>query len=721
MADVQNATGAPELSGAQASLDSSRNRYQAYLAKRRAAIAAQKAGKDGKAGAPTNEQPSTDQGAGAGALAVPRWAQGKPKEGTKPQMARGSIALARAFWNMLGGYRHLLTLALVTMGVSVMLGLATPWVTKLAIDHAVERRPWPAWVLSLMPDGLSPSGQLWLLGGVIAALGLMAAVLPIPGRYQLTRLVQLVQARLRRRLFAHVARLPLDKVYALKSGGVTSLLREDPSNVAELIFIGVYNPFRAVLTFVGGLAAMATIDYRLLLGGVAALPAVWLTHRTWIGRIRPIFSALKLTRQQADGHATEVFSGMRVVRTYGGLQREARRQAVATHLQNRQQILVWWWSRMVEAFWVVLVPMASAGVLVYGGLRVMDGSLTIGAVMAFGAYLLMLLGPMELLVGTASQLQNGLASLDRCLDALEEPREFAGVAGAGAGAGAGVMGVAAAAADRAMGELGRGAARIELDAVSFSYPGSSERVLQDINLVIPAGQMVALVGPSGSGKTTLCNLIARFYDPSAGRVLLSVPAEAARGAARGGRGGARDLRELPAEAYRRLLGIVEQDVFLFDGTIAENIAYGQRGASAAEVARAADAANATEFIERFERGMETLVGERGVRLSGGQKQRLAIARAVLADPSVLILDEATSNLDSESERLIQRSLGVLMKGRTSVVIAHRLSTIRHADLIVVLERGRIVERGTHDELVARDGGRYQRMLHLQVDPVTLEQ
>jgi ATP-binding cassette subfamily B protein/subfamily B ATP-binding cassette protein MsbA len=238
--------------------------------------------------------------------------------------------------------------------------------------------------------------------------------------------------------------------------------------------------------------------------------------------------------------------------------------------------------------------------------------------------------------------------------------------------------------------------RITLEDVGFAYPGTSRRVLQGIDLDVMPGETIALVGRSGSGKTTLCNLIARFYDPTAGTIRLD---------------GA-DLREIEVESYRRLLGIVEQDVFLFDGTIAENIAYGDRWATRERIVHAAQAANAAEFIDRLPAGYDTFIGERGVRLSGGQRQRLAIARAVLADPRIFILDEATSNLDTESERLIQQSLSTLLKGRTSFVIAHRLSTIRHADRILVLEDGAVAESGTHDELMS-SSGHYRDMVELQ--------
>jgi ATP-binding cassette subfamily B protein/subfamily B ATP-binding cassette protein MsbA len=277
-----------------------------------------------------------------------------------------------------------------------------------------------------------------------------------------------------------------------------------------------------------------------------------------------------------------------------------------------------------------------------------------------------------------TQFQNNLSGFERVLDLLAEPREMAANPGNRRVRKASVAG------------------RITLDGVGFHYPGTDRMVLQDMTLDVEPGETIALVGRSGAGKTSLCNLIARFYDPTSGAIRLDGV----------------DLREIEVESYRQLLGIVEQDVFLFDGSIADNIAYGDRNATRDRVERAAEVANAAEFIERLPDRYDTLIGERGVKLSGGQRQRLAIARAVLADPRLFILDEATSNLDSESERLIQQTLDEVLRGRTSFVIAHRLSTIRHADRILVLDAGRIVEVGTHESLLAARGT-YHDMVELQ--------
>jgi ATP-binding cassette subfamily B protein/subfamily B ATP-binding cassette protein MsbA len=334
--------------------------------------------------------------------------------------------------------------------------------------------------------------------------------------------------------------------------------------------------------------------------------------------------------------------------------------------------------RSVEAVWDLVMPAASSALLLYGGLQVLHGRLSLGDLMMFLVYLAMLLEPLAVIATSVTQLQNNLAGFDRVLDVLAEPTEMADHPGS--------VTVTKRAAT----------GRISLDGVTFRYPGTETQVLRGIDLDVRPGETIALVGRSGAGKTTLCNLIARFYDPTEGVVRLD----------------GNDLRDVRVESYRRLLGIVEQDVFLFDGTVAENIAYASTRATRAAVERAAHVAHADEFIEALPDGYDTRIGERGVKLSGGQRQRLAIARAVLADPRIFILDEATSNLDSHSERLIQDGLSTLMRGRTSFVIAHRLSTIQGADRILVMEAGRVVESGRHDELMARDG-HYRDMVELQ--------
>jgi ATP-binding cassette, subfamily B, bacterial len=441
----------------------------------------------------------------------------------------------------------------------------------------------------------------------------------------------------------------------------------------------LYNPWRAVIQLLASLAVLAWVDWRLLLGSLVVVPTVFLTHRTWIGRIRPQYREIRRQRQEIDSHATEAFGGMRVVRAFGRSRSETARFTRGGNLMARHELLAWWWARGVEMVWAILIPGASAALLMYGGSQVLAGSLSVGDLMMFLVYLVMLLEPLAVLAESATGLQNNLAGLDRVFDLLDEPREMPSSPGAIKVDREDVVG------------------RVSLRQVSFHYPNNNQMVLRGVSLEALPGQMIALVGPSGAGKTTLCNLVARFYDPTSGSIELD----------------GIDLRKIDVESYRRLLGIVEQDIFLFDGTIAENIGYAVKHATREQIEDAARIANAHDFIVALTDGYETLIGERGVRLSGGQRQRLAIARAVLADPRIFILDEATSNLDTESERLIQQSLSALLRGRTSFVIAHRLSTIMHADLIVLLVDGQIVERGTHDELMDTSG-RYRAMVEMQM-------
>jgi ATP-binding cassette subfamily B protein/subfamily B ATP-binding cassette protein MsbA len=533
---------------------------------------------------------------------------------------------------------------------------------------------------------------IWKLGGAMLFITAGSISFGMWGRWQCTRITKRVQVALRKRVFDHASRLPLHRIHHLKSGGVSSILREDAGGVGDLIFSLIYNPWRAIIQFLGTLIVLVWIDWRLVIGAIVLLPLIWVSHRTWIQRIRPMYRDIRSRREGIDAMSAEAFAGMRVVRAFNRRQAEAARFTTEGHLLVRQELYTWWWARSIEIVWQVLIPIASIAVLLYGGTAVIDGTLTIGDLMAFSAYLLALLGPLEALVASATNVQNNLAALDRVLDLLDEDQEFASTT-----------------PTKSI-EPGLVRGQLEITDLAYAYPirtkskepvsgkvDRGEQVLHNISLSIAPGETIALVGASGAGKTTFCNLFARFDDPTFGRISID----------------GIDLRDIPIEQYRSLLGIVEQDVFLFDGSVGENIGYARRRASQADIIAAAQAANAHTFITELEHGYDTIIGERGIRLSGGQKQRIAIARAILADPKILILDEATSSLDTESERLIQQALGTLMKSRTSFVIAHRLSTIRHASRIVVIEDGTIQEVGTHEQLLEADG-RYAQLLKMQL-------
>ena len=592
---------------------------------------------------------------------------------------RSSMALASSFWGLLRGHRVSLLFSLSTLTAATVLALIPPVAIKFVVDYVLVGKSLPAAVPAWVPRAAWP--LLFAITVGVLTISMVKSGLHIWGRWHATRVTKLIQMSVRRKVFDHVMRLPLHRVQELKSGGAASIVRQDAAGVGDLVFGMLYNPWRAVIQLSGSLCILAWVDWRLLLGAVVLVPCVYFTHRTWISRIRPQYRRVRAQREEVDSLATESFGGMRVVRAFSRQRSETGRIMRGNHLMGRQELYAWWWTRIIEIIWETIIPLATGALLLYGGWRVLEGQLTLGDLMMFLGYLLMLLGPLAVLAQSAAQFQNGLSGLDRILDLLEEPREMESDEPT----------ISLEARDFA--------GRITFDDVSFSYPGSDGFALEGFAIDVEPGETIALVGPSGAGKTTLCNLIARFYDPTSGSILLD----------------SRDVREIDLGSYRSLIGIVEQDVFLFDGTLAANIGYGNRRATEEEIRRAAEIANADEFINRLPRGYETIIGERGVKLSGGQRQRIAIARAVLADPRILILDEATSNLDSESERLIHASLTRLMENRTSFVIAHRLSTIAHADRIVVLESGRITEIGSHEALMA-SGGRYNEMVTLQTSP-----
>jgi ATP-binding cassette subfamily B protein/subfamily B ATP-binding cassette protein MsbA len=615
-------------------------------------------------------------------------------ERTVAERSRTFTELVKHFFSMIGKRRRDIFSALGFLTIGAIVGLIPPAATKVVFDNILGDQLLPAFILDRFPSLENKMILLSVIAIGTVFLAFISLVFSIRGRWIATRTTKRIQVDLRRKAFMHASSLPLHRVHQLRSGGAASLVREDAGAIGELVFGLCYNPWRAIIQLVGILIILLFVDWRLLLFSIVLFPIVFFTHRTWISRIRPLWRSIRGTRQFCDAMVTESFGGARVVRSFSRQRSESSNWIRSNHLLVRKELLAWWLSRGIDIAWSVLIPIATAALLWFGGWQVLHDrelietgeitasqAITAGDLVMFLTYLAMLMGPLATLAESATQLQNSLAALDRVLDLFKEPTEqeehFGG--------------------NIVSKKMTRGV--INFKNVCFKYPGTDTDVLHNISFDANEGKTIALVGPSGSGKTTLCNLVAAFYNCTSGTIKLD----------------GTPLQEINLDSYRALLGIVEQDIFLFEGTIASNIAYGKRGATLDEIKLAARQAAADDFISDFRDGYETEIGERGVKLSGGQRQRIAIARALLADPKILILDEATSNLDTESERLIQHSLSTLLKNRTSFVIAHRLSTIRDADQILVLDKGHIVESGTHDELMARSE-HYHDMVVLQTHP-----
>ena len=557
-------------------------------------------------------------------------------------------------------WRMIATICTIALA-SAVLSLAMPWATKHIIDSIIpDRNNWH----QLNPLGI---GLLIIL--------VFQQLVELSRNWLTAKLNARIILRLRQRLYGHLLGLPLHQLSDIKTGGITARLSGDIDAITGMVQMGVISPIASGIRILLTLAMLLLISWRLSLTISLMIPVILVLNISYTKRIRPIYRSMRRDRADIDARVVETFGGIRVVRAFRRERTEALRYAVAHHTVIRKSLRAQMMEYAVWSGWGFLIPLMSLLIVWLGGILVMRGQTTVGGIVGFEMYMLLLLSPVSNIVRSVSEVQHGMAALDRVFELLSRPIDKP---------------------DRPNSSVvPRRVEELEFDDVTFGY--HPERpVLRSFSLRVPRGAVVALVGASGAGKTTVTNMVARFYDPDRGAIRLNGV----------------DLRDLKLRSYRGLLGLVSQDVFLFDGTIAENIRYGRPDASPGAVEQAARRANAHEFIIRTPEGYDTLVGERGLRLSGGQAQRVSIARALLADPQILILDEATSNLDSESEQLIQSALRELLAGRTTFVIAHRLSTVVNADLIVVLDEGRIVESGRHDELLLRDGP-YRAMVERQ--------
>jgi ATP-binding cassette subfamily B protein len=571
-----------------------------------------------------------------------------------------------AYAGLLRPHGGILALVVALAVVGILTDLAWPLLSRHMIDEIV------------LAPGLAREErmrQLALAGGCLAALFALNGLAGLARSLRLATLEARLTLALRRRLYQRILHLPLAALAELKTGGIISRLSTDVDGAIGLVQHALIGPLFALLRLALTFAIMFALCWPIALAALVMMPPVLLLYHRWVRRVRPIWKEIGQDRAAIDGRVAEAVGGIRVVRGFAREQQELLEYATGHHTVTRKQLLAARLQQVMGLAWGLGLSLAQLAVLWFGGWLVILGHTTIGTLMALQGYVWRLVEPLTQLAGALGATQRGLAAMERVFEVLARPGERPDAADARD-------------APAAIGEL-------RFERVGFAYPGGSP-VIHDFELTVPAGAVVALVGASGAGKTTIADLVAGFHAPTSGRITVAGV----------------DLARFRARSWRRLLGIVQQEVFLFDGTVRENIAYSRRDASEAQIVDAARRANAEEFIRELPAGYDTEIGERGVKLSGGQRQRLSIARALLADPALLILDEATSNLDTRSEQLIQASLRELFHGRTTFIIAHRLSTIASASLVVVLDHGRIVEAGSQRELLERQG-RYWELVQRQ--------
>ena len=572
-----------------------------------------------------------------------------------PADSKPKVTMKKAFKTIIWPRRNLVFIGLILIVIRSLSGLILPWQSKVLLDDVVPNKDY---------------SQLYNLIIIVIAAILVQAITSFLLTKILSVQAQFLISELRAQVQKKVLSLPISFFDNTKSGALVSRIMTDVEGVRNLIGTGLVQLVGGTFTAIVSLVILIKLNPWMTLFVFVPLSIFGYIALRAFKYIRPIFRARGKINAEVTGRLTETLAGVRVIKAFNAEAQEniVFENGVDKLYQNVKKSLTA--TALMTSSSTFLIGVATTGIMGIGGYYMILGEMTVGDFLFFTLILGFMIAPIVQMSNIGSQLTEALAGLDRTEELMNMTAEEDNQ-------------------NRTI-QLPNIKGDIEFKEVSFSYEEGKE-VLHNINFKAPAGSVTALVGSSGSGKSTIAGLSATFLTPTSGTVTIDK----------------QDLAQVKLSSYRQYLGVVLQDEFLFEGTIRENIMFPRPEASETELQNAVEAAHVNEFTDRFDAGLETLIGERGVKLSGGQRQRLAIARAILANPNIIILDEATSSLDTESEALIQKSLAELIKNRTTIVIAHRLSTIRKADQILVIEAGKILERGTHDQLIASEGRYYE--------------
>lgn len=581
-------------------------------------------------------------------------------------MSEKKSTLKKAFKEFIWPRKKIVFIGLILIAIGRGASLVLPWQTQILIDNIAPNKD-----LGNLTQIDALYQLLILVGSAILVQAITSFLLTRILSVEAQHLISLLRAKVQK----HVLSLPISYFDNNKSGALVSRIMSDVEGVRNLIGTGLVQLIGGTVTAIATIFILVQMNYKMTLFVLIPVSIFAVIALKAFGYIRPIFRNRGKINAEVTGRLTESLNGIRVIKGFNAEQQENKvfEKGVNRLFKNVKKSLTA--TALMTSSSTFLLGLASTGIMGIGGYYMINGSMEPGEFISFTLYLGFMIAPIVQMSNIGSQLTEALAGLDRTEELLNMPHENDDT-------------------QRTI-QLESVVGNMEFNNVSFEYEEDKE-VVHNISFKAPLGSVTALVGTSGSGKSTIAGLASSFMEPKSGKILVD----------------GQDLAKINLNSYRQFLGVVLQDDFLFEGTIRENILFPRPNASEEQLQNAVKAAYVNEFTDDFENGLETIIGERGVKLSGGQRQRIAIARAVLADPKIIILDEATSNLDNESEAYIQKSLAELMKGRTTFVIAHRLTTIRKADQILVIEQGKIDEQGTHDELIEKKG-RYHELFTYQ--------